>query len=260
VTPGDAYGDGELASLYDLVYADYADDLLLYERFAARGETPALELCVGSGRVALHLARAGHGVVGIDTSRHMLARLEAALDEATVSKVRLVEADMRDFNLGETFDLVCCALDSFEQMLTDDDAVAALRCVARHLAPGGVFVTELRTLRAVDWAPADSTPLNYEWTRTDPATGERVAKLSSMRASAADQTTTSTLIFDRVASDGTVRRCELQVSLRVFGAHEFAALLARSGLRAAQVYGGYDLSPLTDDSDTMIFVAEREGA
>jgi len=253
------YGDNERAALYDLVYAEYDDDLALYEQFAARADTPSLELAVGSGRVALHLARSGHRVVGIDASRPMLTRLEAALDDTTRANVRIVEADMRDFDLGETFDLVYCAFDSFEQMLTNDDAASALRCVARHLSEGGVFVTELRTLRSVDWAPTEQTPLSFEWSRDDPATGETIVKLSSMRASPAMQTTTTTLIFDRMASDGSVRRVAFDVTLRVFGRHEYEALLAQAGLRASRVYGSYDLSPLTDGSDTMIVVAEREG-
>lgn len=254
------YGDDERAALYDLVYGDYDDDLAMYEQFAARGEAASLELAVGSGRVALSLAKAGHDVVGIDTSRAMLARFEANLDEATRPHVRISEADIRNFDLGERFDMVYCAFDSFEQMLTNDDAVAALRCVRRHLADGGVFVTELRTLRSIDWAPTAQTPLSFKWTREDPATGETVVKLSSMRASPATQTTTTTLIFDRTAHDGTVRRVTFDVTLRVYGRHEYELLLAQAGLRVSQVYGGYDLSPLTDDSDTMIFVVEREGA
>lgn len=256
----DAYGDDELAALYDLVYDDYDDDLDLYEGFAARGETPSLELCVGSGRVALHLARKGLRVVGIDASLPMLTRLQAALDEATAPNICLVEGDIRGFELGERFDLVYCALDSFEQMLTLDDARAALRCVERHLAPGGAFVTELRTLRSVDWS-GEPSPLRHEWTRPNDANGGTISKFSSMRASPAAQTTTTTLIFDRVAApSGAVRRRTFDVTLRVFGRFEFELLLREAGLRIAHVYGGTDLSPFDDDSDTMIIVAEREGS
>jgi precorrin-6B methylase 2 len=255
----DVYGDAELAALYDLVYGDYDDDLAMYEQFASRGELASLEMAAGSGRVGLHLARSGKKVVGIDSSLAMLSRFEAALDDKTAPNVRLVEADMRDFSLGEKFDLVFCAFDSFEQMLSNEHAVAALRCAERHMAKGGVFVTELRTLRSVDWAPPEQAPLAYEWTRTDAATGERITKLSSMRASPADQTTTTTLIFDRLAADGTVRRRTFDVTLRVFGRQEFELLLAQAGLRLTQIYGDYDLSPLSDDSDTMIVVASREG-
>jgi SAM-dependent methyltransferase len=255
----EVYGDDELAALYDLVYGDYTDDLDLYAGFAARGATPALELCAGSGRVALHLARAGQRVVAVDSSPPMLARLRAALDERTAPLVRVIEADVRTLALGERFDLVFIALDSLEQMLTVADALAVLSRAAEHLAEGGVFVTELRTLRSVDWSGAPS-PAQVDWTRRDPATGDAVTKWSSMSASSATQTTTTALIFDRApARGGPVRRRAFDVTLRVFGRFEFELLLQRCGMRIARIYGGADLSPFTHDSDTMVVVAERMG-
>ena len=253
----DAYADDELAALYDLVYDGYDEDFGLYEGFAQRGDTPALEICAGSGRVALHLARQGHAVVALDTSSAMLARLEAQLDTKTRPLVRTVEADMRDFDLGETFDLVYVAFCSFEQMLTLDDADAALRGAAKHLAPGGVFVVELRTLAAVDWAPEAAPPLRIEWTRPDPATGDLITKMLAMRGSLTDQATTTSLIFDRASrAAGTVTRRTLDVTMRVFGRFEFELLLEQAGMRIVNLYGGPDFSPFTDDSDTMIVVAE----
>ena len=259
MTALDAYDDDEAAALYDLVYETYDEDLSLYEEFARRGETPALELGAGTGRVALHLARAGLEVVALDSSSRMLARLEAALDAGTRPRVRTVEADMRAFDLGgETFDLVYCALDTFEHLLTPDDQLATLRCVARHLSKGGVFVAELRSLTAVDWSD-EPTPLRLEWVRPDPAGGGTVAKLSSVEVSRARQLTTSTLIFDRTAADGVVRRRTLEVTLRVTGRFEMELLLGRAGLEPAALYGGTDLSPFTDASDTMVIVAKLEG-
>ncbi len=259
----DAYADDELAALYDFVYDEYDDDLALYENFASRGDGASLELCVGSGRVALHLARAGHRVVGIDTSGPMLDRLRARLatsESETTPNVRLVEADARDFDLGERFDLVYCALDSFELFLTTDDQLAVLRGVARHLADGGVFVCEMRALSAVDWSP-EPQPLHLEWTRRDPATGDLITKMSTLRASHTTQTTTTTLIFDRTRhGDDTVHRRTFEVTLRVTARAELDLLLAAAGMRVRHVYGDTALSPFTDASDTMIVVATRDGS
>src|SRR5262249_28282062 len=103
-------------------------------------------------------------------------------------------------------------------------------------------------------------PLLHDGTRVDPATGETVTKLRASSASRAEQTTTNTLIFDRVARDGAVRRRTLDVTLRVSGRFEMELLLAHAGLRLAAVYGDTDLSPFSGASDTMIIVAELEGA
>jgi len=255
----DAWDDDEAAALYDLVYEHYDDDLSLYEEFARRGETPALELGAGTGRVALHLARAGLDVVALDSSPWMLRRLEAALDDATRRRVRTVEADMRNFDLRETFDLMFCALDTFELLLTADDQLSALRCVARHLSRGGVFVAELRSLTAIDWSD-EPAALQLEWVRQDPQGGGTLAKMSSIAVSRAAQLMTSTLIFDRTDAGGVVRRRTLEVTLRATGRFELELLLARAGLRIESLYGGTDLSPFTDASDTMVVVARLEGA
>ncbi len=256
----DAYADDELAALYDLVYQSYDEDLPLYEEFARRGESPSLELGVGTGRVAAHLAREGFPVVGLDSSLRMLARLEAALDAEAAQRLRLVEGDMRDFDLGgETFDLIYCALDTFEHLLTTEDQLACLRRVAKHLSKGGVFVAELRSLTAVDWSEEPS-PLRLEWVRPDPATGQPVTKLSSVTSSRARQLTMFTLMFDRTDAEGVVHRRTFDVTLRATGRYELELLLGRAGLRLAAVYGGADLSPFDDDSDTMVIVAELEGA
>ncbi len=249
------YADDEAAALYDLQYDGYENDLGLYEQFARRGDTPSLELCVGSGRVALHLARCGLSVVGVDASPQMLGRMDAKLDPATAGYVRAIEADMRDLDLGERFDLVYCALGSFALLLTTADQIAALRSVERHLAPGGVYVMQLRSPVHTDWS-IEPTPLVIEWLRRDPATGEMVQKMSSLRVSRERQSELHTIIFDRIAHDGVVRRRTLEVTLRLTALPELELLLERSGLRLAHVYGDVDLSPYTDDSDTMVIIAE----
>ena len=213
---------------------------------------------VGTGRIALHLARTGHRVVGVDNSLAMLTRLEAQLDAETAPRVRLVDADVRNFDLGgEKFDLIYVALCSLELLHAPADQIATLRSVAKHLAPGGVFVTEIRSLTAIDWSQEPSA-LRHEWTRTDPATGERITKLHSVTSSRARQTTLDTLIFDRLARDGTVRRRILDVALRAYGRYEFELLLNTAGLRVTNIYGAPDLSPYDDASDTLFVVAELE--
>ncbi|MBI5287533.1 MAG: class I SAM-dependent methyltransferase [Chloroflexi bacterium] len=256
MTALEVYADDELAELYDLVYEGYDDDLAMYEEFARRGEKPSLEICVGSGRVALHLARRGLRVVGLDASLPMLARLEARLDHDLAQRVRLVEGDMRSFNLApETFDLIFCAFGSFEQLLTAEDQVACLRSVAGHLAKGGVFVAELRSLTAIDWN--EEPQLLYEWTRPDPrGIDGTITKMRSVRTRRAEQVTVDTILFDRTAGDGTVRRRQIEVAMRAIGRYEVEHLLERAGMRLSAVYGDTSLSPYGDESDSMIVVAE----
>jgi ubiquinone/menaquinone biosynthesis C-methylase UbiE len=259
VRPLDPYIDEELAALYDLDHASYTTDLHVYEEFARRGGTPSLELGAGSGRVALHLARQALDVVALDASPAMLGRLRASLDEATAPRVRVVAADMRDFELsGDRFDLIFCALGTFGHLLAAEDQLAVLSRIERHLSPGGVFVADLRSPSSFDWTPG-AGPVLHDWTRRDEATGDVVTRQVATSAHAADQTVTYTIIFDRApAAGGPVRRRTVETTLRVIGLPEVELLLRQAGLRLASVYGDVDLSPFDDASDRMLVVAQRE--
>jgi SAM-dependent methyltransferase len=249
------YADDEMAALYDLRFGDDDHDLVMYEEFARRSELPALELGIGSGRVALHLARRGLSVTGIDTSQPMLARLRAALDDAMSPRIRIVEADMRDFDLsGERFGLVYCAAGTFQYLLTAEEQIATLRGAAQHLAPGGLYVMELRAPWAVDW-DSDGSPLELRWSHRDDAGGGSITEMVARRAAPSCQTMTVTYLYDFVAADGAVRRRTIEKTMRYIWPAEVPLLLDRAGLRLDRLYGGPDLSPLSDDSDTMLVVA-----
>src|SRR5215212_11475687 len=125
------WGDAALARLYDAFPFDA--DLPLYLELAAAEGGRVLEVACGSGRVLVPLARAGHHVVGLDASPHMLARAREKLTAAGLGesgRVRLVQGDMRTFALGEVFDLAVIAVKSFAYLLTRADQQRALAAVA----------------------------------------------------------------------------------------------------------------------------------
>lgn len=105
-----------------------------------------LEPACGTGRLVLELARRGHQVTGFDTSDAMTAYAAArlaGLPAAVRWRVRLRKASMESFRMRGPFDLAHCLLSTFKYLLTEDDAVAHLKRVARVLAPGGVYVLGL---------------------------------------------------------------------------------------------------------------------
>src|SRR5258706_8563800 len=94
---GDNARDAALARLYDLDLSEDPGDLELYLALASRTGGPIVELAVGTGRVAVPLAAAGHVVVGIDADPAMLDRARARADDAgggTGGRLNLVREDM----------------------------------------------------------------------------------------------------------------------------------------------------------------------
>lgn len=106
----------------------------------------ALEVGVGTARVALVLAEAGVTVWGIDNSPEMLkiARKKIGEQPGTVQKrITVIEADMTDFTLSRTFPLVYMPSSGFSHCVTTKDQLACLTCVYNHLEPEGLFAFDL---------------------------------------------------------------------------------------------------------------------
>jgi len=104
------------------------------------GGGAALELAIGTGRVAIPLHDSGTPVTGIELSAAMLSRLREKADEETIP---VLHGDMASASAGEGFSLVYLVFNTISNLLTQEEQVACFRNAARHLAPGGCFVVEL---------------------------------------------------------------------------------------------------------------------
>ena len=173
-----------LARFYDLDLRDVAYDAETYQRLAQEAGDALLELGVGSGRLAIPLALAGHHVTGVDHDRAMLARAREAWDASRGSleraRLRLQLHDLRAFRSHERFAMAYMAVNTF--LLAEDDAarLAILGVMRGHLRPGGIAVIDASTPDDDELASLDGR-LQLEWLRDDPETGDQVAKLMSAR-------------------------------------------------------------------------------
>jgi SAM-dependent methyltransferase len=100
----------------------------------------ALELAIGTGRVAVPLAERGVAVTGIELSTPMIDRLRAKVDEVTIP---VIVGDMATVRAPGEYSLVYLVYNTISNLLTQSEQVACFRNAARHLTPGGRFVIEL---------------------------------------------------------------------------------------------------------------------
>jgi SAM-dependent methyltransferase len=136
--------DAEVAQTYDTPGTGmFAPEVLgptvdCLARFAGGGG--ALELAIGTGRVAIPLAARGVPVTGIELSRPMVDQLRTKVDEATIP---VVVGDMATATAPGPYALVYLVFNGISNLLTQAEQVACFRNAARHLTPGGRFVIEL---------------------------------------------------------------------------------------------------------------------
>jgi SAM-dependent methyltransferase len=111
------------------------------------GGGAALELAVGTGRIALPLMKAGVRVDGIELSKDMVDRMR---EKPGGDQVEVVMGDMSRVTTGRSYGLVYLVFNTIGNLLTQEDQVRCFENAARHLTDDGVFVVECR----VPTAPA----------------------------------------------------------------------------------------------------------
>ncbi len=119
---------------HDLECGRYAEDLPVWRALAAGHGDPILDIGAGTGRVALHLARAGHVVTALDLEAELLEELERRAGELPV---HTAVADARDFSLPERFALCLVPMQTLQLLGGPAQRAGFLTCAARHLRPGG---------------------------------------------------------------------------------------------------------------------------
>ena len=103
------------------------------------GAGPALELGIGTGRVALALARHGLEVHGIDASPAMVEELRR---KPGGEAIPVTIGDFADVGVDASYRCIYVVFNTFYALLTQEDQVRCFRNVAAHLEPDGVFVME----------------------------------------------------------------------------------------------------------------------
>src|ERR687896_2325196 len=128
--------DESAADMFDPAVVDPVVDLLA----DLAGDGAALELGVGTGRIAVPLARRGVPVHGIDLSEAMVARL---LAKPGAERIGVTIGDFATTTVDGRFSVAYLVFNTIGNLTTQDGQVACFQNVAAHLEPGGCFVVEV---------------------------------------------------------------------------------------------------------------------
>lgn len=135
--PATSFGPDVAQRYDDHLRGDETETVDFLAKLAGSG--PALELAVGTGRIALPLFERGIRVDGIELSPSMVARLHEKPGGAALN---VAMGDMSQVAMPDTYPLVYLVFNTIYNLLTQDDQVRCFENVARHLTADGVFVVE----------------------------------------------------------------------------------------------------------------------
>jgi SAM-dependent methyltransferase len=202
------------------------------------GKGRALELGIGTGRIALPLSQRGVPVSGIDLSEAMVARLR---EKPGGDAIEVTIGDFATTRVGGTFRLAYLVFNTIQNLTTQDDQVACFQNAAAHLQPGGCFVIEvgvpaLRRLPPGETVhPFTVTPEHLGFDEYDVAVQGLVSHHYWMR-------------------DGTVKAASMP--FRYVWPSELDLMARLAGMTLRERWASWEREPFTGDSASHISVWE----
>lgn len=227
-------------------------ELELWLDLATASDGTILETACGTGLISIPLAKAGHQVTGIDHSKSMLqeARRAAETQSATV---KWIEADMRGFDLGETFSLIIIPSNTICHLLDHAALEGYLQCVARHLKPAGrfalsVFVPDPHALERR--SPGELPFATYQ----DP---DGAGEVKVTHTYEYEPNTQIKRITTRHRFPGRTEPVIGSLEMRMYFPQELDALLHYNDFEIIHKWGANDKRPFGPDSTQQIVVASQ---
>jgi SAM-dependent methyltransferase len=235
------YGD-RMAGVYDDWFGT-PDDAEAAATFLAElaGPGPALELGIGTGRVAIPLSQRGIGVHGIDASEAMVEKLR---EKPGGADIPVTVGDFASVDVEGSFSVVYVVFNTFFALLTQEDQVRCFENVARRLDEGGAFVVEA-------FVPDFARLLAGQVTQTKRVEVDRVFL----------EATRYDTLAQRAYSHNIVM-CEngaklYPVEIRYAWPSEMDLMARLAGLRLRERWGGWNRQPFTAESGSHVSVYGR---
>ncbi len=239
----DGYFDERVAARYDETLAEMSDPAVIDPviGFLAElaGSGRALELGIGTGRIALPLARRGVPVWGIDLSAAMAARLH---DKSSGEDVGVTIGDFATTTVAGSFSVAYLVFNTIYNLTTQAAQVACFRNVAAHLEPGGCFVIEVM-VPDLQRLPPGETIRSFHFGET---------RWGFDEYDVATQGLTSHH-FERI--DGNIER--RSIPFRYVWPSELDLMAQLAGMRLRERWAGWKREPFTSESREHVSVWEK---
>ncbi|MFH8570411.1 class I SAM-dependent DNA methyltransferase [Streptomyces sp. NPDC017993] len=239
----DGYFGADVASTYDESAADMfrpeAVDPAVELLAELAGDGGALELGIGTGRIALPLARRGVPVHGIDMSRAMVARLRA---KPGGDAIGATIGDFATTRVPGSFAVAYLVFNTINNLTTQDAQVACFRNAAAHLVPGGCFVIEVGLPELRRLPPGqDAVPFHISPTRWAFDTYDVVSQAMSSH-------------YVTIVDGNAEHR---SIPFRYVWPSELDLMARLAGLRLRNRWEGWTRAPFTSESNGHVSVWEK---
>lgn len=239
------------AELYDIFNSKCTEDVSMYLELCSNAHT-VLELGIGTGRIAIPLAKAGIDVVGVDNSTTMLDSLQKKIKKNACHNIKVINQDMCKLDLKQSFDYVICPFCTFNFLLTLDEQESALSALRKHLTTKSDIIFDLMTPYTFPYVMQECNNLFFDSVGVE----DNVVEIYvNSQFNQQNQIFTQERNFKIRNRNTLISEKQTIMYNRIFLLGEFKLLLEKCGFRIINIWGDYKLSPFKNDSKNLIVSA-----
>ncbi len=237
------------ANIYDGMNTNLAD-LEFYKRWLPKNkEARILELCCGTGRLTIPIAKDGYHISGVDYMSSMLEKAKVKASEEGL-KVEFIEADIRSLDLPEKYDLIFIPFNSIHHLYKNEDLFKAFNGVKNHLKDGGLFLLDCFNPNIQFIVEGEKE--QKEIARYTTNDGRDVLIKQIMRY---ENKTQINRIEWHYFINGEFNSIQ-NLDMRLFFPQELDAYLEWNGFHIINKFGGFEDQAFNDHSEKQIFVCQ----
>ena len=237
------------ANIYDGMNTNLAD-LQFYKRWLPKNkDARILELCCGTGRLTLPIAKDGYDISGVDYTSSMLEQAKIKASEGGL-EVEFIEADIRTLDLPEKYDLIFIPFNSIHHLYKNEDLFKAFNVVKNHLKEGGFFLLDCFNPNIQFIVEGEKEQKEIaEYTSKD---GREVLIKQIMRY---ENKTQINRIEWHYFINGEFNSIQ-NLDMRLFFPQELDSYLEWNGFNINHKFGSFEEEAFNDNSEKQIFVCQ----
>lgn len=235
-----SFGEDAARRYDDVKRGDEVEAVAFLERMAQGG--PALELAIGTGRIALPLAARGIHVDGIDISTAMVDQLRS---KPGGDQLSVTIGDFADVPVPGAYRLIYVVFNTLHNLLTQDEQVRCFENVADHLTDDGSFLIEA------------SVPSRFYCLQNDQYVEAEAIEIDEVRLDVAQHDPVTQLLHENHVSISTEGVRLNPIVTRYIWPSELDLMARIAGLRLKERWGGWSREPYNSTTDKLVSVYGR---
>lgn len=237
------------AQIYDGMNTDMSDLKFYTKWLSQRNNSKILELCCGTGRLTIPLAKAKLNITGVDITESMLLEARKKAKEAELD-IEFIIGDMRSFQLDKKFDVIFIPFNSIHHLYSNSDLFNTLESVKHNLKENGIFMFDCFNPN-MQFISENGTHLreisNY---RTKDGREVRIKEIMTYESDS--QINRIDWHYDINGKFDSVQNLDM----RMYFPQELDAYLKWSGFRISHKFGSFQEEKFTKNSDKQIFICQ----